>query len=489
MPSFDPIDQFQFDLSAPPPRPTTPPVRRGFLILLAGLSLAAGLVYGIPFMAERAGYAWESGRSAAVAETLAKLDQNDVIGRTSALFRLATSRVAPAVVNIQAVAQANNQRGNFSIGMGSGVVIDREKGFIVTNYHVIKNAERLTIRLSRGGEYPARVVGTDSKTDLAVLQAKAPFPVQAEWGQADKLEPGDWVLAIGSPYMLDQTVTAGIVSYSGRQNLNIIREGGYEDYIQTDAAVNPGNSGGPLVDLRGQVVGINTAIFVPGEENEQRGNVGIGFAISATLARRVVDQLIKTGRVSRGYLGVTLKDVEAADAKRLGLPDPPGAYVAEVDSESPAALAGIQAGDVIVRLEDQPVADVMHLRNRTASLAIGSTVPVTVVRGGESRVVSAKIAELPILRALGLRLKDVAPGTDKARVVIDHVEPRSPAFRSRLFPTLTIVGLGGRPVRSKAECYAAAETLDPDRGFLVSVETPDGQRADIPLGYGIVRRP
>ncbi len=231
MASFDPQN---FGLDEPPPRPTTPPVRRGFLWVLAFLCIAATLVYGIPYVAEQAGYAWESGRARASIASLAKLEKEGVIERSGGLFRLATTAVSPAVVNIQAIKLAKdpgaggiglgggNRFGRGapeSVGIGSGVVIDRERGFIVTNNHVIAGADVISVRLSRGGEQRARLVGADPKTDLAVLQIPGKLRVAATWGDSDKLSPGDWVLAIGSPYMLDHTVTAGIISATGRNNL------------------------------------------------------------------------------------------------------------------------------------------------------------------------------------------------------------------------------------------------------------------------------
>ncbi len=320
MASFDPIDHFGPE---PPPRPTTPPVRRGFLLILAGLSLAAGLVYGIPFMIERAGYAYEAGRSRAASEALAKLDEKGIIAESSALFRMTAAKVGPAVVNIRSFRAVNNPRHNNrrelqTTGAGSGVVIDKARGFIVTNFHVIKDGEEFIVRPGRGGEYAAKVVGADPLTDLAVLQVNAPLMVEAAWGDPDKMAVGDWVLAIGSPFLLDQTVTKGIISATGRTNLHVIGEGSYEEFLQTDAAINPGNSGGPLVNLVGEIIGINTAISIEG------GMPGIGLAITAKLARRVTKELIDNGKVSRGYLGVMLENLRPDVAKQLNVPDARG---------------------------------------------------------------------------------------------------------------------------------------------------------------------
>ncbi len=323
MASFEPQD---FGLDEPPPRPTTPPVLRGFLLVLFVFSLMAGLVFGIPYVADQTGYAWEAGRSRAASQALARLDKAGVFNRASELFRMATTAVAPAVVRIEtrrfrrgglALLGPAPGHGPEGFGLGSGVIIDKDRGFIVTNHHVIKDADQIVVRLSRGNEIPARLVGADPKTDLAVLQVSAGVKIAAEWGDSEKLDIGDWVLAIGSPFALDHTVTAGIVSATERNDLRINE---YESFIQTDAAINPGNSGGPLVDLNGKVVGINTAIYTLNQ-----GNEGIGLAIPSAMARRVVEGLIKEGRVIRGYLGVGIQPVNSALVKDLALPDTRGA--------------------------------------------------------------------------------------------------------------------------------------------------------------------
>ncbi len=329
MASFDPQD---FGLDEPPPRPSTPPVRRGFVLVLLVLCLMASLVYGIPFVAERTGYAWETGRSRAAMEALEKLDKAGVISRSSALFRMATTAVAPAVVHVQTSRFRRGPaqgipgiplggggrfgRGLENVGLGSGVIIDKENGYVVTNNHVIKDADQVVVRLSHGLDVPARVVGADPKTDLAVLKIDAEIKVAAAWGDSDQLDSGDWVLAIGSPFAIDRTVTAGIVSATERDDLQINE---YESYIQTDAAINPGNSGGPLIDLSGKVVGINTAII-----SQTGGYEGIGLAIPSSMARRVVEALIKEGKVVRGFLGVRIQALTPALAQQFNLPDSKG---------------------------------------------------------------------------------------------------------------------------------------------------------------------
>ena len=295
--SLEPIEVVELVEPPPPPRPTTPPVRLVFLKVLGVMLVLALVVRGIPILVGQAGYAWEAGRSRAATEALAKLNEGDVQDRASILFRMATRAVAPAVVNVRTIVNSAANRGE---GLGSGVIIDKENGYVVTNNHVVKGADKILVRVGRTKEYEATVVGTDERSDLAVLKIPGPLAVSAEWGDSDKLDVGDWVLAIGSPFALDRTVTAGIVSASGRNNL--MSGDLYEDYIQTDAAINPGNSGGPLIDLHGKVIGINTAVLAP-KDGGYLGQ-GIGLAISSSLARRVVDQLIRNKRVVRGYLGV-----------------------------------------------------------------------------------------------------------------------------------------------------------------------------------------
>ncbi len=499
MASFDPIDPFDPHADEPPPRPTTPPVRLGFLIVLGGLLLAAALVYGIPYVAFRTGYAYEAGRARAASEMLAKMDEAGVINKASALFRAASTAVAPAVVNIQCLRDVNlahqgiklppgaPERGLFPVSAGSGVVIDKARGFIVTNGHVVEGADEISIRLGQGAEYPAKLVGADSKTDLAVLKVDASLDVEARWGDVSKLDIGDWVLAIGSPFQLERSVTVGIVSAIGRRNLRIVGDGGgYEDFIQTDAAINPGNSGGPLIDLRGQIVGINTAIYSPqnGADFEGRGgNIGIGFAISAELAQNVVEQIIEKGRVSRGYLGVTLSDLNPAIARKLGLPTAQGAVVVEVDPDSPAAEGGLKSGDVIVGLNNQPVADLADLRNRTATLPVGTEVPLTYYRKGQKNRLAVKIAELPTLRSMGMRLQEIPPqGPEgKPALVVDQVLPGSPAHRAGVREGMRILAIGNRKVGSRDEAESVAGRLNPTEGIPLHVQTPAGP-AEIVLG-------
>jgi len=268
--------------------------------------------------------------------------------------------------------------------LGSGVIVDPE-GFVLTNNHVVENAQMIMVRVSEDEEYEARVVGKDPPTDLALLKVNARRRLPAaRLGDSDALRVGDWVLAIGSPFGLEQTVTAGIVSAKGR----VIGAGPYDDFIQTDAAVNPGNSGGPLANTRGEVVGINSAIF-----SESGGSVGIGFAIPINLAKELVPQLKARGRVARGWLGVAIAPVSAELATKLGR-GREGALVTEIVPAGPAARSGVRAGDLIVAFGGTAVRRAGDLPRLTARATEGSEVELTLVRDGREQTVKVKLGGL-----------------------------------------------------------------------------------------------
>ena len=460
MASFNPQD---FGFEEPPPRPTTPPVRRGFLVVLAVLCLAALLVYGVPYVAERTGYAWEAGRAQADSEALAKLDKEGIVDRASILFRMATHAVSPAVVNVQSFRQRRGGEGFAGYPLGGngstpGCKVrswDRASSSTRTKAtsSPTTTSSRTRIGSSSGSgratTCTARLVGADPKSDLAVLQVKATLKVQAEWGDSDQLDIGDWVLAIGSPLGFDHSVTAGIVSATERNDVRITE---YESFIQTDAAINPGNSGGPLINLSGQVVGINTAIITLTGVYE-----GIGLAIPSALARRVVEGLIKEGKVVRGYLGVRIQSLNPPVARKLSLPDNRGALVADVEPGSPAERAGLRAGDVIVKLADREVASPAGLRNLTAGLDVGSQVPLTFYRDGKAQTTTVTIAELPAERGMllpfgfGVRERPADRDGNGSVVEIDQVVTGSPAFRAGLRPGMQILAVGEEPVHTLAQ--------------------------------------
>ena len=269
--------------------------------------------------------------------------------------------------------------------LGSGVIVESE-GYVLTNNHVIDNARMIMIRLSNEEEYEARVVGRDPRTDLALLRIQGrEFPV-AKVGDSDSLRVGEWVLAIGNPFGLEQTVTAGIVSAKGR----VIGDGPYDDFIQTDAAINPGNSGGPLFNTRGEVVGINTAIF-----SQSGGSIGIGFAIPINLAKEVIAELKTKGRVTRGWLGVGIAPVTPELAKKLGGPGRDGVVVAEVVPNGPAARSGLRPGDLIVAFGGKAIRRASELPRLAARAPVGQDVELTVLRDGKKLPVTVRLGELP----------------------------------------------------------------------------------------------
>ena len=310
--------------------------------------------------------------------------------------------------------------------LGSGFILDK-KGFIATNYHVVKAASEIKVKLYNGSIYEAQVIGYDPGTDLALLKINAPESQlkPAVLGDSDKLKIGEWVLAIGNPFGLSYTVTAGIVSAKGR----ILGEKAYDQFIQTDASINPGNSGGPLVNIRGEVVGINTAIIAKAQ--------GIGFAIPINIAKNVFSQLMKTGKVVRGWFGVEAVNLTSNLAKKLGISELKGAYVTSVVKGSPAEKAGIKKGDVIISFNGKEVKKTSDLPLWVAETAPGTKVPVEIIRDGKIVKVFVVLEELKelgisertkrILSILGITLDKM-----DGKFIISQVAPRSPAFESGL---------------------------------------------------------
>ncbi len=270
--------------------------------------------------------------------------------------------------------------------LGSGVIVD-PKGYIITNNHVIEKADEIKVFLGNKKEYKGKVIGTDPKTDIAVIKINADDLPAVTWGDSDHLQVGEYVLAIGNPFGLNQTVTMGIVSAVGRANVGIAD---YEDFIQTDAAINPGNSGGALVNSRGELIGINTAIFT-----RSGGYMGIGFAVPANMARKVMDSLISKGKVVRGWLGVSIQDLNPDLAQQFGDKNLKGSLVADVLKDSPAEKAGLKRGDIITGYEGKPIEDTIQLRNMVANTPVGKTVSIRVVRDKKEMNLKVAIAELP----------------------------------------------------------------------------------------------
>ncbi len=268
--------------------------------------------------------------------------------------------------------------------LGTGAIIDKA-GHILTNNHVIKDADQITVKLASKQEFKARVVGADAKSDVAVLQVlgAGDLPV-LPLGDSDRLRVGQWAIAIGNPFGLEQSLAVGVISATGRSEIGITA---LENYIQTDASINPGNSGGPLLNIRGEVIGINTAIVATGQ--------GIGFAIPINLARKVANDLMTKGRVARGWLGVTFQNVTPDLARSLGLQAEAGLVISQVMPKSPAEAAGLKAGDVVVRFNGQPVRDLRQVQGLLVDLEVGREVQITFRRGQEVRSVMVKVGEIP----------------------------------------------------------------------------------------------
>ena len=298
--------------------------------------------------------------------------------------------------------------------LGSGVIVDPD-GLIVTNNHVVAKADEIKVLLSDKREFKGKVVGTDPKTDVAVIKINAKDLPTIPWGDSDKLQVGEYVLAIGNPFGLNQTVTMGIVSAVGRANVGIAE---YEDFIQTDAAINPGNSGGALVNVRGELIGINTAIF-----SQSGGYMGVGFAVPSGMVKSVMDSLVKSGKVVRGWLGVSIQDVSPELAKQFALPEANGAVVTDVLENSPAAKAGLQQGDVIVSFDGKPVENTSILRNHVAQTPIGKKVKLEVIRDKKEKELEVLIAEQPKEIARGEE-ESSGPSDEEVSTALSGIEVR-----------------------------------------------------------------
>jgi serine protease Do len=361
--------------------------------------------------------------------------------------------------------------------LGSGFIIDRD-GSILTNNHVVENAQKITVKLSDGRDFEAKVIGRDPKTDIAIIKidAKGDLPI-APLGDSDRLEVGEWVMAIGNPFGLDSTVTSGIVSAKGRH----IGAGPYDNFIQTDASINPGNSGGPLINLRGEVVGINTAIF-----SQSGGNIGIGFATPINSAKEIVPELKSKGKITRGWLGVSIQSVTPDLANTLGLEKSRGALVAEVLKDGPAERAGIKVGDVIVDFDGTEIKDSNELPTIVARTRPDKQVRVKLLRDRKELSIPVTINELKeteVVAAakgekgeLGLTVQKMTPelaeslNLDKAQgVVITSVEPGSPADEAGLRQGDVIVEVDRKSVRDVGDFRKALANVKKDQRILFLV--------------------
>lgn len=342
--------------------------------------------------------------------------------------------------------------------LGSGFIIESE-GYILTNHHVVKDADEIRVIFRDESETEAKVVGKDPKTDIALIKVNVGKPLPTvKLGDSDKLKEGEWVLAIGNPFGLKYTLTAGIVSAKGRE----IGAGPYDDFIQTDASINPGNSGGPLLNMKGEVIGINTAIVA--------GGAGIGFAIPINLARDILPQLRSKGYVSRGWLGVMIQKITPELAKSLGLDKPVGALVSEVTQGGPAEGSGIERGDVIVEFQGQKVERFNDLPRMVAAVPPGTTVELKVLRKGKEKTIKTKLGELPEESAeeaqteqgqgedLGLELQEITPGMARGHglpsekgLLVTGVDPRGPAAQAGIRRGDIILEVNQKEVKSLAE--------------------------------------
>ena len=435
-------------------------------------------------------------------------------------------RLSPAVVNISTTTIVNggpnmdmprvppgspfedffknfgdNDRKRRASSLGSGFIID-DAGIVVTNFHVIENAEEITVTLADETVFTAEVLGQDQKTDIAVLKIEPGDTklTAVPFGDSDSLRVGDWVLAIGNPFGLGGTVTAGIVSARGRD----IGNGPYDDFIQTDASINRGNSGGPLFNVEGEVIGINTAIF-----SQTGGSVGIGFAISSNLAKRVTTQLAEYGTTRRGWLGVFIQEVTPDIAESLGLDEAMGALVSTVNEASPAETAGLEPGDVIVSFDGKSIEKMRDLPRIVAETEIGATVDVDLIRNGSSMTVQVTLGELEKAELVGIvgeesqgevesfdklgfsvdnldaeLAADLGLDTDMRGVVVTEVVDGGPAAAKGLQPGDVIKRFGQRRVENAADlAKSVAETLESGRaGVLLLVES-EGRERFIQIGF------
>lgn len=366
----------------------------------------------------------------------------------------------------------NAPRQRETSSLGSGVIVDARHGYIITNNHVIDKADQIMVTLQDGRQLNAKLVGSDPESDIAVIQVQPNNLNELPIADSDQLQVGDFVVAIGNPFGLGQTVTSGIVSALGRSGLGIE---GYEDFIQTDASINPGNSGGALVNLRGELVGINTAIVAP-----SGGNVGIGFAIPSNMAANIKNTLVEHGEVRRGLLGINIQDLTHDLAQAFGLTQTQGAVITGVQPGSPAANAGLEAGDIVLAINDRRVKNSSDVRNAVGLLQIGDEVRVEVLHKGDTVTRMAAIAAPKISREEGKKVHPKLSGTLLANTVpnepvegvrIEKIHTVSYAYQAGLRPGDIIFMANRRQVRNLAELKAAAGGT---KELLLNIQRGDG---------------
>lgn len=443
--------------------------------------------------------------------------QNSVVQQFSDSFADVAEQAKPAVVTIitdkimkvpnndlyfffNPYMDPNGEREYKTNALGSGVIVDARNGYIITNNHVVEDMDNIKVKLFDKREYKAEIMGTDPKSDLAILMIEADNLRQLKLGDSDKLRVGEWVMAVGSPFSenLSHTVTTGIVSAMGRSN--IIRGQSYEDFIQTDAAINPGNSGGALLNMKGELIGINTAIATGGYEKSNRG---VGFAIPSNMTERIMSDLIDKGYVTRSWLGVYIQPLDADAAKALEMKSRDGALVTQVVGESPAELGGVQEGDVIIRFDNKNITDPSNLRNIVSLMPPGSKSDVVVFRNGSKKNLSVVLQELKDGKqvavktnssntsVLGLELKEINRDLmekynideDDGNIVVVSVNVNSEAADKGLVEGDVIKRVGTQQVNSLKE-FKKKEKASRKRGsLLLLVKKNDGSSRFVTLNY------
>ncbi len=398
---------------------------------------------------------------------------DQVAGQPVSSLAPLVKRVAPAVVNIrvsQTISSRSSPYGDdpfrrfFGVpnerevaSAGSGVIVDAENGYILTNHHVVENADKIMISLINEDSLDAEVIGSDAATDIAVIKVDPANLTDLPIGESDDVEVGDFVIAIGNPFGLGHTVTSGIVSALGRTGIS---RNGYEDFIQTDASINPGNSGGALVNMNGELVGINSAII-----SRTGGNVGIGFAVPSEIARSIMRQILDFGEVRRGLLGVTITTIDEEGAKALGAEVNSGALVSNIEPGSAAEQAGLLVDDIIVRVDEKRIDDSRELANAIGLKGSGEEVKIEFVRGGEERYVTAILGQQSAVRSAGT---DIHPGlvgaqfassstSDTGGVDVTEVEDGSPAAQRGLRSGDTIIAVNRRSVGDLRELRSVSQ--------------------------------
>jgi len=448
--------------------------------------------------------------------TATLFSQNSVVQQFSNAFADVAEAAKPAVVTIitdkimkvpnndlyfffNPYMDPNSDKEYKTNALGSGVIVDARKGYILTNNHVVDDMDNIKVKLFDKREYKAKIMGTDPKSDLAILKIEADNLKELKLGNSDKLRVGEWVMAVGSPFSenLSHTVTTGIVSAMGRSN--IIRGQSYEDFIQTDAAINPGNSGGALLNMKGELIGINTAIATGGYE---KGNRGVGFAIPSNMSKRIMSDLIDKGYVTRSWLGVYIQPLDADAAKALEMESRDGALITQVVADSPAELAGVEEGDVIVKFDNKNISDPSNLRNIVSLMPPGSKSDVVVFRNGSKKVLNVILQELKDGKqvavktssntsVLGLELKEINSDLiqkynlteDDGKIIVVAVDSGSEAAEKGLVEGDVIKRVGTQQVRSLKE-FKKKEKASRSRGsLLLLVKKNDGSSLFVTLNY------